>query len=261
MTEPASADRIERVLVALDASAHDAAAFDALAQLAADLRAELHAVFVEDANLFGLIRLPFAHEIGNRSARERPFGRAELERSLRLRAARVRRSFEHAAGQRAIRFSFEVARGRVAPEALAAGRGDDLVVFRPAGLGPRFAGGHPARLRDRPVLIYLDPGSDLRRTLDRGVRLARAAGTAWRLVMPQLEDAVAARIGALALELAAAGNAPAIRLAGNGVEALARSTGMARAGMVVVSGASDVAAMRNIDALIAAIGCPLIVVR
>ncbi|RMF77434.1 MAG: universal stress protein, partial [Nitrospirae bacterium] len=85
-----------RIVVAVDASADSLAAVRAAARLAEALSAELHGLFVEDANLVRLARLPFAREV-RLSAAPRRLEAAALERELRALAAQARQAFEEEA--------------------------------------------------------------------------------------------------------------------------------------------------------------------
>ncbi|MGD8821809.1 MAG: universal stress protein, partial [Anaerolineales bacterium] len=63
MPEDKNPTRVERILVAVDASSHSRAALEAAAELAASLEVELVGIFVEDINLMRLAELPIAVEI------------------------------------------------------------------------------------------------------------------------------------------------------------------------------------------------------
>lgn len=156
-------ERIRRIVVALDTSADSAAALEAAAALAALLEAELEGLFVEEENLLRLA----AHavtEVDLLSGRRRPLERAQLQRQLRARAARARRSLERAAGRVRVRWSFRTARGRVETELLAAGA--DLITLGVRGHSPRRPPGSTAEAvvagAALPVLV-----------LGRGARLGR----------------------------------------------------------------------------------------
>src|SRR5512145_2467442 len=115
MTEPDPDLGISRILLALDASARGLAAMRAASELAAGLRAELDALFVEDTNLLRLAALPFAREVGFSSASGRPLAFEDLERTLRAQAAGIQRLLDEAAQRLHLQFRFNVARGRVLP--------------------------------------------------------------------------------------------------------------------------------------------------
>ena len=72
MTDPRANDPSLRILVALDASPYSHAAIEVATILAADLRAELQALFIEDIDLLRLAALPFTREVDETSASMRP---------------------------------------------------------------------------------------------------------------------------------------------------------------------------------------------
>lgn len=118
---------IRRILVALDASQHSLAALQAAAELAAHLKAELAGLFVEDINLLRLAGLPFAREIHYPSAIVQQMESPRLERELKAQAAQARRALMTAAEQVRVAWSFQVVRGQVTAEVLAAALDADLL--------------------------------------------------------------------------------------------------------------------------------------
>jgi len=100
-----------RIVVALDASPCGRAALAAAAQWAAQARAELQALFVEDVDLLRWASLPFANEVPLSYAVPRPLGVANLECVFRSHAEQVRRALAEAADRLRIRWSFQVQRG------------------------------------------------------------------------------------------------------------------------------------------------------
>lgn len=117
----------ERVLVALDASPQSQAALRAAARVAAAMQAELLGLFVEDANLFHLCNSPFCREVGLRTAVVRQLESQTVERQLRVLAAEMRRSLARVAGEAQVRWSFQVTRGAVEHELLAAAENSVLL--------------------------------------------------------------------------------------------------------------------------------------
>lgn len=117
----------ERVLVALDASPQSQAALRAAARIAAAMQAELQGLFVEDANLFHLCNSPFCREVGLRTAVVRQLESQTVERQLRVLAAEMRRSLARVAGEAQVRWSFQVTRGAVEHELLAAAENSVLL--------------------------------------------------------------------------------------------------------------------------------------
>lgn len=120
---------IRRILLALDAVAHSPQLLDTASRLAARLDAELHALFVEDANLLRLAGLPFAREVRLTSATTRKLQNPEMERALRAQATRAQQALAVAAGRMNVRWSFRVTRGEVAAEVAGESLQTDLVAL------------------------------------------------------------------------------------------------------------------------------------
>ncbi len=124
---------IRRILVALDASSHSAAALEAAAELAARYGAELLGLYVEDINLLRLAQLPFAQEVGQFTAVCRQLDVQEVRRQIRSQTGRIRRMFEVTTRRTRVRWSFQVTRGAVASEVLGAASEVDALVLGRAG--------------------------------------------------------------------------------------------------------------------------------
>lgn len=120
---------INRILVALDPSAHSRAALAAGAALADCFRAELLALFVEDANIRRLSELPFVQEVGFYTGTCRRVQVGELSRQLRVQAGTMRREFRVVTHHIETRCTFRKIRGRVAREVLAAAAEADVVIL------------------------------------------------------------------------------------------------------------------------------------
>ena len=101
---------IERVVVALDATAEIRPAIDVAARLAAGAGAPLHAVFVEDEDLLSLAGLEVAREVVA-GAGAGPLTAEQLELQLRAAAVRARQDLLAAAQIHALEYSFEIVRG------------------------------------------------------------------------------------------------------------------------------------------------------
>jgi len=119
---------IERILVALDPSAHSRAALAAAARMALRFEAELRALFVEDANVRRLSELPFVQEVGLYTRECRSVEVGELDRQLRVQAGRMRRAFRVVTRRVETRCSFREVRGRAAQEVLEAAAEAELVI-------------------------------------------------------------------------------------------------------------------------------------
>ncbi len=120
---------IERVLVALDPSAHSRAALHAAARIASRFDAELLALFVEDANIRRLTELPFVQEVGIYSGSCRQVEVGELSRQLRVQAGSMRQEFRVATRRIRTRCTFRRIRGRVAAEVLRVAVEADVIIL------------------------------------------------------------------------------------------------------------------------------------
>ena len=122
-----------RVLVALESSLECLSALESAADLAADMRAELVTLFIEDLDLFHLADLPFAREIDRASGLARRLDSFQMARALRAQAHEVRRTLARATEQRHIQSSFRVVRGHFVVEALSAAAERDVLFLRGKG--------------------------------------------------------------------------------------------------------------------------------
>jgi len=127
---------IQRILIALDASAESRLALETAAELAASWGAELTGLFVEDVNLLRLVDSPFVREVGSFSSRPRALSGAQLERQLRAQASQLRRALTRIAEQRRVPWSFQVARGLVAAELAKAAAEMDMIILSKTSWSP-----------------------------------------------------------------------------------------------------------------------------
>jgi nucleotide-binding universal stress UspA family protein len=120
---------INRILVALDASAVNRSILQAAATLAVNLDAKINALFIEDINLFRLAELPFAREIVYGSDTGREMNVANMERSVHMQTSRLRQLVETIAQQSQVNISFDVKRGDIATAICNASKQTDLLIF------------------------------------------------------------------------------------------------------------------------------------
>lgn len=120
---------IRRILVALDASPSSLSALHSAVKLAAGLEAELIGLYVEDTNLLRLAQLPFAREVSAFSATLRRLEALELERQLKTQAEGMRQTLSRLCAEHGVSWQFQVSRGTVAAELLAAAVDADLMVI------------------------------------------------------------------------------------------------------------------------------------
>jgi nucleotide-binding universal stress UspA family protein len=212
---------IRRILVALDNSPSSLAAAHAAAELAGALGAELTALFVEDARLLDLGRLPFAREIDPLTTVERELPGPYVESQLRASAGRARASIARLAAELGTPWSFRTARGSVAGRILAAAAEADLVAIGRTGWSPARRGrlgstvhsllahgGSPLLLLTSasrmapPVLVLFDDSAQARHGLQLATGLAERWDAPLSVVLvgpgpqaPALRDAAATLIG------------------------------------------------------------------
>jgi len=82
--------RIQRIVIAIDASPTSLAALEATADLAARWDAEILGIFVEDTNLLRMASLPFAGEVGSHSGSFRAINTNDIKRQIKSQAERAR---------------------------------------------------------------------------------------------------------------------------------------------------------------------------
>ncbi len=223
MTTRTSEEGLNRILVAVDTSACGRAALEAAARLAAELNAELVALFVEDANLLRLAGLPFACELLAGGPVAKRIDSRGMERALKAEAEQIRRAIATAATPLRVRWSLRVARGRVDSEVLAAAEEADLLVMGTAGraLGRRATVGSTARAlaeRSSRSVLFLAPGHTVGRPV---VTLFHGSGTSLRALDLAAAFAREDHQNLLVL-LPPANPESALRLGGQASERLAR---------------------------------------
>ena len=145
------------ILVAMDASPHSEAALVAAAELAAALHLELRGLFVEDISLLYLCGFSFGMEIGAFTAKPHRLEQRHLEREFRVQAAMLRKIMADIAGQRRVKWSFQVVRGAVTDQLLAASTTAQMMSLGRVGRSPGKRTGSTAqaiaRQTQRPVVI------------------------------------------------------------------------------------------------------------
>jgi nucleotide-binding universal stress UspA family protein len=120
---------IGRILVTLDASPNSLTRIRTAAELAANLRAELIGLFVEDANLLRIAELPFVREFSMYAPIGRRIRLEQLQQELRAHSERLRRALADAADAREVPWIFRMVRGSVAKEVLLAAAEADLMIL------------------------------------------------------------------------------------------------------------------------------------
>ena len=273
--------RIRRIVVLADPRLASRSALEAAAELASRGDLELLGLFVEDEDLLRTARMPFAREVGATSATARPMDPEQLERTLRARAAEIRRLLNSLEGRLALRWSLKVARGRAVAEVLAVAGPDDLLVVQRTG-GPSLRGGPGATIRDllreprvsvmvlpetlaettHPVVALFDDPEGGPRALEMAAHLARGNGQELTVVIPPVPAGEGGGLAQAAREwLDRHGvRAHLHQVSGPAAPALAELARRDRARALVISRGSPVLADAPGRHLLESLGTPMVVV-
>ena len=214
MKPPKKAFEVRRIAVAIDNSAHAAAALEMAATLAAQLHSELEGIFVRDSDLTRLAALPVGREIQFLTGRGRDFTADALDAQNREQEVFARRAIATAAARARIAYAFHVAHGRVAVEVISAAENADLLIL---GIGSRSPGGRirlgataraaaerasrsvliskpETRLIGAPLVCY-DGSNGAKRALEAAIQILRAPekGIAILIISEDLDGAAILR--------------------------------------------------------------------
>ncbi|HEU5283260.1 MAG TPA: hypothetical protein VFU53_05580, partial [Burkholderiales bacterium] len=118
----------KRVIVAFGGAEPAIALLNAAGDLLRGTQAELAGLFVEDVELLRLAALPFTREIGLASGTARPLDVPDVERAFKRQAEQMRRLLMQTAAALELPWSFQVARGSLLDEVLAAAALADLTI-------------------------------------------------------------------------------------------------------------------------------------
>lgn len=256
-----------RVLLALDISPRSRAALEMAAALAAELDAELAGLFVEDVDLLRLGALPFTREVDFFSTASRPIGLEDVEHALRREAEEVRLLLAEAAARQSLRWSYRVARGRIANELFSLAGEPDLIVLgkcarqglRP--LGESLAGGRYATGAAGPVVAVFDGSPESRRALHLAGDLARATGAELRLLIPCSSDDEFFRLAAEAKTQTARADLavpPCRRIVSPDIAELAKAVRETGAGVLIITGDGRFRSGEGFATLLNEIDCPVV---
>ena len=167
----------KRILVSLENSRLGAMALEAAAELATELQAQLHGLFVEDINLLNLAGLPFAREVGHASATERRILPSDIERSLKAEALHTQQLLARTADRLQLQWSFKVVRGQIISELLSLANEGDLIIFGKMTRIQSESISIPMKQNIQQVLIVFDGSSTSQRALTTALLMARLNAT------------------------------------------------------------------------------------
>jgi nucleotide-binding universal stress UspA family protein len=186
MSEPDRKDRIERILVAVDASPNSIIALHTAIDLARRTRAELRALFIQESYLHHLGSYPFAREIGHYTAQSR---RREIRIHMGAQSKRIRSMLETLAKEARVHWTYNVMKGKTSDLKDAAEDADLIVLGRSGWSGRKKLGStvqfiltqYPARtliIGDRPgspspIFVVYDGSDSSKRALALASNLIR----------------------------------------------------------------------------------------
>ncbi|MFP4648718.1 MAG: universal stress protein [Halorhodospira sp.] len=166
--EHATPRQPHRIVVLLDASRASMASLEAAAEFAAQRRAELVAIYVEEEELLRCAGYPWAQEVGLSGA-VRPLDTGIEQERMRARAEGIRHAVRRAAQRRGLTGQLHICRGRVVRETLALIEDNDLIVLGKVGYaharGLRLGSSARAIVHDAPgpVMVFEEPIGSRRR--------------------------------------------------------------------------------------------------
>lgn len=248
-----------RLMLALDAGRCGATDIMLAVELATIIGAQLEGLFVEDADLMDLARLPFAREVGGRSGQDRPIERAPMEALLRRRIERTAGELERAGLARHVPVSHSTARGKVVHQALLKASGSDVLVFDPHAAGRRAG----ASRAPGPVMVWFEDRGVEAALLDIAVELARRLRAELLVGYPAERFATERDVRAeLAGWLARLPGRVRVRpVPGAHTEGLIAAARSARAAQLVLGAQGHLATEAALERLLSALGSRVILVR
>lgn len=223
------------------------AALDAAIELADRLQAELATLFIEDADLLRASLLPCVREVGRSSAQSRQLEFGQLQRMLKAAATQAEQRLRHNAESRALRFSFQVLRGRPVAQLLGLADRLDLILLPPPAWARRRQPAH------RPVVVLYDGGAESALAMAAG--LARGTGSPLHVLIPADDEAHLRRRAAQARAYA-----PGLALTAERAGDLAEQANRQMASALVLQVADDIDAVA-IDRMRNRLHCDLLVLR
>lgn len=177
-------EKIERVLVAIDASLPCNDLLEAAVEFAVLSEAPLMALFVEDVNLVKLSALPFAKELDRSSGIMRPLDPESVIRTLALEAQKLRKRLSEESKKRRISVSMKVVRGQYVTTAVNMAGKRDIVFLEDStrlyyghpGTGPDWSVERKFGFGQKPVWVFYDGSVDSRRCLALALSVSQGYG-------------------------------------------------------------------------------------
>lgn len=189
MSQSKEWERIERILVAVDASPNSVMALHTAIDLARRTHAEVRALFIQESHLHHLGHFPFTQEIGHYTAQARRIGKHEIKLQMRAQSKRIRLLLETLAEEAHVNWTYRVMKGNASDIGNAAADADLIVLGRSGWSGRKRLGStvqliltqYPARtliIGDRPgspsrIFVIYDGSESSKRALAFASNLMR----------------------------------------------------------------------------------------
>lgn len=179
-----TAEKVERILVAIDASMRSYDALEAAVEFATLLQTPLTALFVEDVNLVKLSELPFAKELDRSSGVMRPLDSQSVIRALQLEAQNLQKRLSEESKKRRINLSMKIVRGHyIAAAVEMAGKSDIVFVgdstrlfYERSSRKLDFPNERKPGFGHKPVWVFYDGSAVTRRGLALALHLSKEYG-------------------------------------------------------------------------------------
>lgn len=265
-----------RVLVGLEGQELCRSLLDVAARLAAQRRAELHGLFVEETEFLQAAGLPFSRTLSSSGRGWEAADPETMARALRARAAELNRQLEQIASQWQLPWSFRSERGPAGDWLLAATQQAELIVLgrsRRSRGGPLGRAARRTATESRCSVLVMGPEAQLPSRItaffDGDEHTLQAAEELARLFDRPLEVAVLAASTADTAKLRARAEAwlrtrqrPVTVRSFDAADPdrLAAALGRAPLGLAVIPAAAQPAGL-DLGRLLDALSCPVLVVR
>ena len=210
MKSSASTVEVRRVVLAVSTLEDRCDALEVAVEFAAQFKAELAALLVDDINLLKLAELPFAKEMDSFSGAIRPLDPMRLSGALASNAEKLKRHLDEASRRRKVALTIRVVRGHFLTMAREAAEARDILVLNQTSRGrSKEVRARTSTYGGAPIWVYFDDSPGTRRGLALAISLVQ--GTKRQLVVLLDKDANRETVWN---ELARARDTPGERISG-----------------------------------------------
>ena len=270
MTPAIEQTAIRRIVVTLDASESGRPALETAVRLAALLGAKLEGVFVEDTNLMRMAGLPFLREVRPWSLGEEKISSRRMQRELRTLARHAERMLEQVAREMSVPWSFQVWRGRAGFETLTQAFGVDILSLgRVSALAysRAWATTRPRARQSRETIasinVLFSDSKQAERAMTTACNLAKDLGARLNVLLPKKQKKNTADLMKKAQAILDMHGQPArfIQFADAGVQSLVQAAGTFRQCILIAETEHPLLQQAGLDQCLAALTCPVLLVR